>query len=224
MNHEGRVRDSERAAVDRWFAPSPLGTIFDAGDGRMLPMPVDTVQPWRDEAYAIIDTFIVESRPPSQGAMIGVILVLTCVLLALKPWLGLEGGQIGVIVMGGLALWHVGDVRRLWRYRRDLKALRARIAASLALRAPMPAELANRFRRGNPWRTALHLWIWSFVAIVLLATHFVPPDPVPPIAILIGLGAVGIAWLFYFLSRRVDLAQARGASLASRPTPPISRP
>lgn len=42
--------------------------------------------------------------------------------------------------------------------------------------------------------------------------------------ILIGLGAVDIAWLLYFLSRRVDLARARGASLASRPTPPISRP
>jgi hypothetical protein len=224
MNHEGRVRDSERAAVDRWFAPSPLGTMFDAGDRRMLPMPIDAVQPWRDEAYAIIDTFIVESRPPSQWAMVGIILVFTCVLLALKPWLGLEGGQIGVIVMGGLGLWHVGDVHRLWRYRRDLKALRARIAASLASRAPMPAELANRYRRGNRWRTMLQIWVSSLVAIALLATHFVPPDAVPPLAILIGLGVVVIAWLLYFLSRRIDLAQMRESSLASRPTPPISRP
>ena len=224
MNHEKRVRESERAAVERWFAPSPLGMLFDSGDGRMLPIPTDAIEPWRDEAYAIIDTFLVESRPPPQWAMVGITLVFTFVLLALEPWLGLGGGQIGVIVMGGLGLWHVGDLHRLWRYRRDLKALRARIAASLALRAPMPAELANRFRRGNPWRTMLHLWVACLVAIVALASHFVPPDAIPPIAILIALGAVGIAWLLYFLSRRTDLAQAGGAALASRPTPPISRP
>jgi hypothetical protein len=224
MNHEGRVRDMERAAVDRWFARSPLGTMFDAGDGRMLPMSIDTVEPWRDEAYAIIDTFIVESRPPSQGAMVGIILIFTCLLLALKPWLGLEGGQIGVIVMGGLALWHVGDFHRLWRYRRDLRALRGRIAASLALRTPMPAELANRFRRGNPWRMVLHVWVLSLAVILLLAAHFVPPEAVDPRAMLAALGAVGIAWLLYFLARRTDLAQADAATLASRPTPPISRP
>lgn len=223
MNHEGRVRDMERAAVDRWFARSPLGTMFDAGKGRMLPMSVDTVEPWRDEAYAIIDTFIVESRPPSQGAMIGVILVFTCVLLALKPVLHLEGGQIGVIVMGGLALWHVGDVHRLWRYRRDLRALRARIAASLALRTPMPAELAGRFRRSNPWRIVLHVWVFGLATLLLLAFHFIPPEAMTPAMTLAALAAFGVVWLLYFLARRVDLAQADPATLASRPTPPISR-
>lgn len=224
MNHEGRVRDSERAAVDRWFARSPLGTMFDSGGGRMLPMSIDTIQPWRDEAYAIIDAFIIDSRPPPQGVMIGIILVFTCILLALQPVLGLDGAQIGVIVMGGLALWHVNDFHRLWRYRRDLKALRARIAASLVLRAPMPAELARRFRRSNPWRIVLHVWVLGLAVILLLAVHFVPPETVSPVMMLAAPVAVGVAWLLYFLSRRVDLAQADSPALASRPTPPISRP
>jgi len=207
MNHENRVRDMERAAVDRWFAQTPLGPMFHAGRGRTLPVPADAIQPWRDEAHAIIDKFIVDSRPPAQWAMVGILLAFTCLLLALKPWIGLEGGQIGVIVMGGLALWHVDDFWRLWCYRRDLRALRGRIAASLALRTPIPEEIAGRFRRGNPWRIALQLWVWSFVAIALLSSHFVPPEAIDRGIFLFLLAAVGIAWILYFLSRRVDLGQ-----------------
>jgi hypothetical protein len=188
----------------------------------MLPMSVDAVEPWRGEAYGIIDKFIVDSRPPSQGAMIGIILVFTCVLLALQPLLGLEGGQIGGIVFGGVALWHLGDLHRLWRYRRDLRALRARIAASLVLRSPMPAELAGRYRRSNPWRVALHLWVWSVVAALLLSVHFVSPDAIGPATMLGAIAAIGFAWLLYFFSQRTDRALAR-ETLASRQTPPISR-
>jgi hypothetical protein len=224
MNHEGRVRDMERAAVDRWFARTPLGTMFHAGRGRTLPVPPDAVPGWQDEAYAIVDKFIVDSRPPSQWAMVGVILAFTCVMLALQPLLGFEGAHIGVIVMGGLMLWHVGDFWRLWCYRRDLGALRNRIAASLALRTPVPAELGNRFRRGNVWRTVLHLWVAGLAAFMLLSMHFMPVETIDTAVFLATLGALGVAWLLYFLARRTDLFQAQGASLASRPNPPISRP
>jgi hypothetical protein len=224
MNHEGKVRDMERAAVERWFARSPLGTMFVADARRMLPMPADAIQPWREQAYARIDQYITDSRPPPQGAMVGVILAFTCLLLWLQPILGLNGGQIGGIVMGGLLLWHGHDVWLLWRFRQDQKALRARIAASLALRTPVPAELGDRFRRGNPWRIVLHVWIYGLVAMLLLSMHFMPVDSVSPIFVLGTIGAVGVAWVFYFLARRIDLAQASEATLASRPAPPISRP
>lgn len=207
MNHENRVREMERAAVDRWFARTPLGPMFHAASGRTLPMPADAAEPWREEAYAIIDRFLVDSRPPPQGAMIAVILAFTALLFALEPWLGLGGAQIGVIVMGGLALWHVGDLHRLWRYRRNLRALRVRIEAALVLRSPLPEELARRFRIGNPWRIALHIWVFGLIAILLLAAHFLPPEGVTPAMMLAGLGAVGIAWVLYFLSRRIDLSQ-----------------
>lgn len=223
MNHEGRVRDMERAAVNRWFPASPFGTMFDAGRGRMLPVPADAIQPWRDEAYAIIDKFIVDSRPPSQWAMMAVILGFFLAMLALQPILGLGAGQIGGIILGGVLLWHIDDVWRLWCYRRDLRALRARIAASLVLRTPVPAELGSRYRRANPWRIVLHIWVGSLIALALLSTHLVPPESVTPAMMLAAMGAVGIAWLFYFLARRVDLAQAGGASLASVAAPPISR-
>ncbi len=167
MNHEPKVREMERANVNRWFPVSPLGPMFDAGDGRMLPIPADAGDPWREEAYARIDKYLVEARPPSQGAMVAVILAFTCGMLALQPVLGFSGGQIGGIVMGGLALWHGHDVYLLWQYRRDLRALRARIAASLALRSPLPADLGARFRLTNPWRTALHIWVFGLVALVI---------------------------------------------------------
>lgn len=206
MNHESRVRDMERAAVNRWFPDSPFGTMFSAGRGRMLPISIDAIQSWRDEAYAIIDKFIVDSRPPSQWAMMAVILAFFFAMLALQPYLGLEAGQIGGIIMGGVLLWHVDDVWRLWCYRRDLRELRARIAASLVLRTPVPEELAKRYARGNPWRIALHVWVVGLTAFLLLSMHFMPVETIDTVVFLATLGAIGIAWIFYFLARRVDLA------------------
>jgi len=209
MNHEPKVREMERANVNRWFPSSPLGPMFDAGDGRMLPIPADAGEPWRAEAYARIDKFLVESRPPPQWAMVGIILAFTGGLLALQPLVGFSGGQIGVIVMAGLTLWHGHDIYLLWQYRRDLRALRARIAASLALRSPLPAELGARFRQTNPWRTALHIWVFSLIALAIAAQHFVAPDQVTGATMAVALLAVGVAWLLYFAARRVDRSQQR---------------
>lgn len=211
MNHEGRIRDMERAAVGRWFAASALGPMFDAGRGRMLPMSADAVEPWRQEAYAIIDQYLIDARPPPQGVLVAIILGFSTLLFALEPILHLDGATIGGVMMGGLMLWHLTDYHRLWRYKRDLRALRGRIAASLALRTPLPVELGRRFRRGNPWRTALQIWVVGLTLLLLAAFHFLPPDRVTPAMMLAALGAVGIAWLLYFLSRRVDLADQAGS-------------
>ena len=223
-DNEKRVIESERAMIDRWFAHSPLGPLFVADDGSMRPIAADALGPWRDEAFSILDKFIVDSRPPPQWALVVIIVGFTWLLLALTPLLGLKGGEIGGIIMAGLLLWHGHDFYLLWRYRRDLRALRSRIAASLALRTPVPAELARRYRRSNVWRTMLHLWIWSIVALALLSTHFADVEKIRPEVFPVLVGSVGIAWLLYFLARRTDLAQSREASLASRPTPPISPP
>ena len=197
----------ERAAVERWFAPSPIGLMFDAGDRRMLQIRTDMVEAAREEAFAIIDRFIVESRPPPQWALVAVIIAFSLALMALQPLLHLSGGEIGGIVAGGLLLWHGDDWLRLWRYRRDLKALRARTAAALALRTPVPEELAGRYRRSNPWRTLLHVWVLGLVAATMLAMHFVPPDAIGGGITALVIAAVGVAWILYFLARRTDLAQ-----------------
>jgi hypothetical protein len=207
MNHEQRVREMERAAVERWFAQTPIGLVFDAGDGRTLQIRADMVESAREEAFAIIDKFIIASRPPPQWAMVAVIIAFSLALLALQPRLGLGGGQIGGIVAAGLLLWHGDDWLRLLRYRRDLRALRARTAAALALRTPVPEELAARYRRGNPWRTALHIWVFGLAALSLLAMHFLPPESVDAGIMTLAIAAVGVAWALYFLARRTDLAQ-----------------
>jgi hypothetical protein len=207
MNHEKRVREMERAAIERWFAQTPFGLMFNAGDGRTLQIRADLMESAREEAFAIIDKFITDSRPPPQWAMVGVIIAFSLALMALQPLLGLGGGEIGGIVAGGLLLWHGDDWLRLFRYRRDLKALRARTAVALALRTPVPEELAARFRRSNPWRTALHLWVFGLVALAMLAMHFVPPEAIDAGIMTLAIAAVGVAWVFYFLARRTDLAQ-----------------
>lgn len=221
MDNEQRVREMERASVERWFAPSPLGALFDAGDGRMLQIGVDAIEAARAEAFAIIDRFIVDSRPPPRWAVFGVIFAFTCALLALQPLLGLGGAAIGGIVMGGLILWHADDLLRLLRYRRDLKSLRARTAVALGARAPLPEDLAARYRRRNPWRTVFHIWVSGASVLALLSAHFVAPDSIGIETFPLALGAVAIGWLLYWLARRVDRAQA-AATLASRATPPIS--
>lgn len=207
MNHEQRVREMERAAIERWFAQTPVGLVFDAGDGRTLQIRTDMMESAREEAFAVIDKFIADSRPPPQWALVAVIIAFSLALMALRPWLGLGGGQIGGIVAGGLLLWHGDDWLRLWRYRRDLRALRARTAGALALRTPLPGELAARFRRGNVWRIALHLWVFGLAALALLAMHFVPPEAIDAKVMTLAIAAVGVAWLLYFLARRTDLAQ-----------------
>jgi hypothetical protein len=206
VNHENKVREMERAAVDRWFARTPLGPMFNPGKGRMLPIPADADKPWREEAYAIIDRFIVDSRPPPQWAMMAIFLAFFCILLLLQRYTGFGGAEAGGIVFGGVALWHLDDFYRFWRYKRDLAALRARITASLALRSPVPEEIGRRYRRTNPWRTALQLWIFAFIGFVMTAPHWLPPGDVSLPLMFSLVAAVGIAWLLYLLSRRADLA------------------
>ncbi|HWU95148.1 MAG TPA: hypothetical protein VN029_06090, partial [Sphingomonas sp.] len=72
---------------------------------------------------------------------------------------------------------------------------------------PIPRELTLRYRRRNPWRIALHAWVWGLVFLAIAGQHFVPPESVPVAVIPLALAAVGVAWILHFLSRRVDLSQ-----------------
>jgi hypothetical protein len=206
MDSERAVRESERAAIERWFPASPLGPLFDPGDGSLLPISADAAPAWKAEAFAIVEGFLAGSRDEKQHMM-----TLVFVAIAAGLLLGLAGIRGGFalaigIGAGGAAL-HGWSFYKLWRYRRDLADLRARIRTGLAGRSPLPRELAQRYRRGNPWRVVLHVWIWSLVALALGAQHFIAPERVSPAVIPAALGAVAIAWILYFLSRRIDLAR-----------------
>ncbi|MDF0753043.1 hypothetical protein NLU14_22710, partial [Marinobacter sp. 71-i] len=79
---------------------------------------------------------------------------------------------------------------QLYRFRRDLRRLRARIHGELATRVPIPRALATRFRRRNPWRIALHAWVWGLAALGIGAQHFVAPQDVPAAIVPAALAAV----------------------------------
>jgi hypothetical protein len=207
MDRERIVRESERAAIERWFPPSPLGPLFDPGDGNLLPIPADSAPAWKAEAFARIDAWIAETRTEKREHMV-LLFLWTIGLFAIVALVGLPTGTSLMIgtALGAFVL-HAWSIWRLRCFRHDLAELRARIRTELAGRTPLPRELAQRFRRSNPWRVVLHVWIWSFVLLMLAAQHFVPPESVSPAMILAALGAVGIAWILHFLSRRIDLAQ-----------------
>jgi hypothetical protein len=201
MDREKALRDGEREAVERWFPRGPLGRLFDAGDGRMLSIRDDVVPAWRDEAFAVIDAFVADTQRlrPDGVAVIAAV--------ALASFLAIHfhhGAYAGVAVGIGMAAVHILGMLRHQRYKRDLAAVRGRILHSLASSVPLPADLGKRFRQGNHWRTALNVWVGLLVIAAGLAAHFMAPDPFPPIATVITIACIGIAWMLFFLARHAD--------------------
>jgi hypothetical protein len=204
MDRKQAIREGERAAIERWFPSSPLGPLFDPGDGRLLPTPTDTIASSKDQAFAIVDSFLAASRAQEDHMKI-----FLCIAVAGAVLMGFAGFRSGYALVAGIgagaALLHAHSFYRFWRYRRDLAALRQRVLASLACRSPLPHELASRYRRRNMWRTALHIWVWALALSALAVQHFLPPEQMPPALIPAALAAVAVGWGLYFLARRVDL-------------------
>jgi hypothetical protein len=207
MKRDEMVREQERAAIGRWFPTSPLGQLFDPGDGGLLRVHADAVPAWKQEAYALIDRFLGDSQFEAQLQTL-VLVGLAIVGGLVIGWTGFGSGTALMVLIGlGGFAFHAWPIYRLWRYRTELAALRARIRASLAASAPLPRELGERFQRRNPWRIALQVWVFALVLGGFAAQNFIGPERIPASAVFVMLAAVGIAWGLYFLSRRVDLRE-----------------
>jgi hypothetical protein len=204
MDREKAIRESERAAVERWFPRSPLGQLFDPGDGRMLQVRDDAVPKWRDEAFAVIEGFLKDvGRLHAYG-------ILVIVAVAVSSFFAItshHSAYAGVAMGLGIAAVHILGVMRHQKYKRDLAAVRAKIRGELAISTPLPAELSQRFKQGNRWRTALNVWVGGLVIAMGLAAHFLQPDAIPPLAVLTLLVCIGIAWMLFFLAQRHDRDQ-----------------
>ncbi|WP_144034191.1 hypothetical protein [Sphingomonas sp. IBVSS2] len=205
MDRRRIVRESERAAIERWFPASPLGPLFDPGTGDLLPAPAAAIPGWQAEAFARIDHYVEHEHVAAQvhGWLFGLFIAG---LLVIAMTVGLPIGR--TLVIGGAAggaLLHGWPIWQLYRFRCDLRRLRARIHGELVTRVPIPRALATRFRRRNPWRIALHAWVWGLAALGIGAQHFVAPQDVPAAIVPAALAAVAIAWILHFLSRRIDL-------------------
>jgi hypothetical protein len=205
MDRARAIRESERAAVERWFPRSPLGQLFDPGDGRMLHVRDDSVPRWRDEAFAVIDAFIADTQRLQWSGTAVIAAVAFATFAAIYSH---RSAYAGVAMGLGLAAVHILGVLRHQRYTRDLAAVRSRIRGELAIGTPLPAELSQRFKQGNRWRTALNWWVGGLVVAIGLAAHFLAPDEIPPLAVAGGIVCAGIAWGLFFLAQRADRALA----------------
>lgn len=194
--------------MERWFPRSPLGQLFDPGDGRMLQVRADDVPRWRGEAFAVIDDFVAFTERLHWSGIAVIVAVAFASFFAISSH---HSAYAGVAMGLGMAAVHILGVMRHQRYKRDLAAVRSRIRAELAISTPLPAELSARFKQGNRWRTALNWWVGGLVVAAGLGAHFLAPDEIPPIAVTIGIVCVGIAWMLFFLAQRADreLAAAR---------------
>lgn len=206
MDEIESVRNGERAGVERWFPPGPLGRLFDPGDGRMLPIREDAAAEWRAQGFAIVDRFVFDAK---RWHPEGMLVLAVAVLGSIAALHFHHGAAIPVLIGLGMAALHGLGLLRLRRYRRELADLRARIRASLAASVPLPAEFGTRFRLANPWRAALNIWVLSLLAAAGAMAHFLKPEEMQPALVLaVGL-AVAIAWGLYFLARRTDVSQQR---------------
>lgn len=205
MDRIKAIRESERAAVERWFPRSPLGQLFDPGDGRMLHVRDDAVPRWRDEAFAVIDGFVTDMQRLTGSGIVVIAAVALATFVAIYSH---HGAYAGVAMGLGFAAVHILGVLRHQRYKRDLAAVRAKIRAELAISTPLPAELGQRFKQRNHWRTALNWWVGGLVIAAGLAAHFLAPDEIPPLAVSGGILCVGIAWGLFFLAQRADRQMA----------------
>lgn len=201
MDRAKAIRESERAAVERWFPRSPLGQLFDPGDGRMIHVRDDAVPRWRDEAFAVIDGFVADTEKLHFSGIAVIVAVAVGSFFAISAH---HSAWAGVAMALGMGAVHIMGVLRHQRYKRDLAAVRTRIRGELAISTPLPPELSARLKQGNRWRTALNWWVGAIVIAVGLVAHFVPPDGFPPLVMLTLLACVGIAWMLFFLAQRAD--------------------
>ncbi len=201
------IRATEYAAVARWFSPSPMGLLFHGDDGTARPIAPDAAAAGQRKGEAVVDAFLAEMQ---SYVVLGIGIVVAAVIIAwciadlfdlTKP--GVTGAGIGV---GFLAV-HLIDIVRLAAMRRTQKAVRAGIAESLRTAAPVPAAAAQRYRRRNPWQTALGVLIGGFLLLAMVSMHdermftFVPA--------IIWLLIVPVAWGLFGMAKYTDAQQAR---------------
>lgn len=197
------IIDSERAEIGRWFGASPFGMLFFAEDGRGWPVPAETVERRKDEAETRLLTLLSEPMAERVAGIAAIGAAMVLVFLIGRASAGTATAYTATI-MTGMGAAHAMQTWRLWRYRQSMRALRRDIAAELVRSAPLGSEIVTRYRRHNPWRLALHIWVSMILIAAALGSHFLMADPR---AVLGVAAAVGVAWLLYWAANAVDARQ-----------------
>jgi len=204
------VIDTEQAEIDRWFGASPFGQLFFAEDGRGWPIPSHMLAARKAEAHARLLALL---DMPWNERVTGTLAIGAAMALVFFTGRAISGTTTAYAAMlfTGVGAAHAMQAWRMWLYRHSLRTLRREITAELSRSSPLTRDIATRYRRHNPWRLALHVWVGLVLLGGVLGMHFLEIGPLLIFAVSAG---VAIAWLLYFASNAVD---ARQRALNARP-------
>jgi len=199
------MRSTEYASVARWFSPSPLGLLFHGKDGTARPIATEKAEARRADAERVIDAYLDEM--PGQGPLfLGMILGATILAWCVADLLsGFGASTTGAIPIGfaiGAAGAHVIELHSLYRLRQKLAAIRDAISDDLRATAPVSAAIGERYRRTNPFQTALVVLVSVIGVFGMLAMHdewFLTAIPM-----WLYIAVVPVAWLLFALSKHRD--------------------
>lgn len=199
------IRSTEYAGIARWFSPSPMGLLFHGKDGTARPIASDKAEARRAEAERVIDDFLEEmpgQAPLFLGMILGATVLAWCVADLFESF-GLS--TTGAIPIGfgiGAAGAHAIELYSLYLLRQKLAAIRDSISDDLRATAPVPAAVGERYRRTNPFQTALVVLVAVIGVFATLAMHdewFITAIPM-----WIYAAVVPVAWLLFALSKHRD--------------------
>lgn len=199
------IRSTEYAAVARWFSPSPLGLLFHGKDGTARPIATEKAEDRRAEAERVIDDFL-EGMPAQGPLFIGMILGATILAWCVADLLsGFGASTTGAIPIGfgiGAAGAHAIEIYGVYLLRQKLAAIRNAISDDLRATAPVPAAIGERYRRTNPFQTALVVLVSVIGMFGMLAMHdewFITAIPM-----WLYIAVLPVAWLLFALSKHRD--------------------
>jgi hypothetical protein len=199
------IRATEYAHIARWFSPSPLGLLFHGNDGTARPIAPVQAEVRRAEAERVVDAYL--ERLPDQGPLfVGMILGATILAWCIADLFGVFGlTKTGAIPIGfaiGAAGAHAIEFHAVYTMRQQLYVIRAAIANELRATAPVPTAIGEKYRRRNPFQTALQFLVAVILVFAMLAMHDESlMMAVPP---LVYFAVVPLAWLLFALSKYRD--------------------
>jgi hypothetical protein len=202
-----------KAQVDKWFGRNALGPVFLTRDSRAYRLSAEELARLRDDAQAEVTAGQLRMRSRTYLAMFLVVIVFVgMTMLAAKfaaPWNGIIKAT-GYGIYSAHGVWILYEA---FKYDREVKAVRDRIAASLSTRVPLPAAMTEQLTRTNPFQALMvgcfAVLLITYFAIEQLAHHGI--DLISMIPAWVYLGVVPLVWGLYFLAHLFDRRRGVGS-------------
>jgi hypothetical protein len=202
-----------KAQVDKWFGTTAQGPVFLTRDARAYRLSADELNRLRDDAEAEVTSGQIRMRFRTYLALFLVVITFVgMTMLAAKvaaPW-------DGIIKATGYGLYAAHGVWILYeafKYDREVKAVRDKIAAALTTRVPLPASMTEQMTRTNPFQVIMVTCVALLLVVYFLAENLAHRgiDIISMIPAWAYLGFVPLVWGLYFLAHVFDRRRGVGS-------------